>query len=469
MTAYITFLGAAQQVTGSCYLLSSPVLGRILLDCGLRQGGDDIDRKQMKRLDNEIHDIDAVIISHAHLDHSGLLPKLVASGYEGPIYCTDPTVELLDIMLHDSVHLYTYDLKKENIKRLRRGQRELDPDYTKEDVLDVLEACVTCAYGQTQEIRPDVHLTFHDAGHILGSSIVEVQWREKDGRTLCLVFSGDLGNKHAALMNDPTFLDQADIVMMEGTYGNRNHRSLDETLAQFEEVLHETWERGGNVMIPSFAVGRTQELLYHLGRLHHLGRLDPWQVYLDSPMAIKVTALYDRWLQSFDEKDFSFIDGERPSLMHDLLPALKISESAEESMAINDIQQGAIIIAGSGMCTGGRIRHHFKQRIWNHRNTIVFAGFQARGTLGRILVDGSKHIKLFGEEFIVNAQIETLGGFSAHAGQAELLEWASNFRNNPLFVLVHGEEEALETLGQELHGVGVKHVQIPKRGEKIVL
>ena len=304
MSASITFLGAAQQVTGSCYLLSSPVLGRILLDCGIRQGGDDIDRQQLKQMDQEIHDIDAVIISHAHLDHSGLLPKLLASGYEGPVYCTDPTVELLDIMLHDSVHIYSYDLKKENIKRVRRGQRELDPDYTKEDVLDVLDACVTCAYDEDVEIRPGVHVTFHDAGHILGSSIVELKWKEKDGRQLCLVFSGDLGNKYAALMKDPSFLERADLVLMEGTYGNRNHRSADETLEQFEAILHETWERGGNVMIPSFAVGRTQEILYHLGRLHHLGRLDKWQVFLDSPMAIKVTALYDRWLQTFDQKDF---------------------------------------------------------------------------------------------------------------------------------------------------------------------
>lgn len=466
MPAHLTFLGAAREVTGSCYLLEDPSFGRVLLDCGMHQGGDDVERRREEELPPDLAHIDAVILSHAHLDHSGLLPKLFHNGFDGPIYCTAATADLLDIMLNDAVGLYSYDLKKENIRRARRGQPQLEPEFTEGDVMDVLDACRPCDYESPSSIGERAHVCFYDAGHILGSSIVEIKWQDHN-REVCMVFSGDLGNEHAVLMNDPTPLTHADVVLMEGTYGDRNHRSHDDTIEEFEHILHQTWERGGNVMMPAFAVGRTQEILFHLGRLHHAGKLDNWKIFLDSPMAIKVTEVYDRWLDALDPADLKKLGKPLDSFLKGFLPQLQPTVSTEESIAINDHQQGALIIAGSGMCTGGRIRHHLKQRIWQERNTLLFAGFQARGTLGRILVDGAKSIKLFGEEYIVKAQIETLGGFSAHAGQSELINWAANFRSSPQFYLVHGEDEKLEILADKLKDELKLRCHVPRRGEQV--
>jgi len=281
------------------------------------------------------------------------------------------------------------------------------------------------------------------------------------------VFSGDLGKSNSVLMNDPAILHQADVVLMEGTYGDRDHRSLDASLEQFETLLHETWARGGNVMIPAFAVGRSQEVIYHLGCLYHAGRLDPWQVFLDSPMAIEVTQVYDRWLKQLDSQDIRCLDQAGRDSLADFLPTLQLTSGTDASMAINKIKQGAIIIAGSGMCTGGRIRHHFKHRLWREQNTVLFIGFQAKGTLGRLLVDGMKKVRLFGDEYLVRARIETLGGFSAHAGQSELLDWAKQFETKPRFMLVHGEAQALEALSQKLWtDCGIRS-EIPARGSTI--
>ncbi|MEH6570538.1 MAG: MBL fold metallo-hydrolase [Halioglobus sp.] len=465
--ATLTFYGGAQEVTGSCYLLESPALGRVLLDCGMHQGRDAVERIAQERFQFSPQSIDAVVLSHAHLDHSGLLPKLVHDGFDGPIHCTRATADLLDIMLHDSVGLYQKDLERDNIRRARRGKTPLIAEYEVADVEKALALCQGAMYQKPIPLGSSAQVCFHDAGHILGSSIVEIKLTEK-GAEKTLVFSGDLGKTDSVLMNDPATLTKADVVLMEGTYGDRNHRNLDATLEQLEELLTEAWDAGGNVMIPSFAVGRTQEILFHLGCLHYQGKLDHWQVFLDSPMAIAVTKVYDRWLKLLDDQDIRTLsDNHRQSLEH-FLPSLNLTVGTEESMAINRIARGAIIIAGSGMCTGGRIRHHFKQRIWQRNNTIVFIGYQAQGTLGRILVNGAKNIKLFGSQYAVKAKIETLGGFSAHAGQSELVEWISNFEHEPRVFLIHGDPKALDRLSQTLWEENNIRTTVPSPEQSIV-
>lgn len=447
--ASVKFCGAAQEVTGSCHLLTSPSTGTILLDCGMHQGGSWERRYQQEEFLFNPQTIDAVVLSHGHLDHSGMLPKLVHEGFDGPIYCADATADLLKVMLLDSVGIYRSDLERENRQRARKGKSLLEPTYSEEDVYSALNLCVTKNYAEPFDLSADAQVTFFDAGHILGSAIVEITFSERNKRKT-LVFSGDLGNKDAVLMNDPTKLTHADVVLMEGTYGDRNHRSIEDTLEQLVAILKDTHKRGGNVMIPAFAVGRTQELLFYLGQLQHRGELDNWQVILDSPMAIEVTKVYDRWFSSLDNDEIEQATPSAHSILKDFIPRLFLSVTPENSMAVNKINKGAIIIAGSGMCTGGRIRHHFKQRIWDSRNTLIFCGFQAQGTLGRQLVEGKSMIRIFGDSYVVRAQIETLGGFSAHAGQSELIDWVSNFVNKPRVVLVHGDPEALDCLSQKL-------------------
>lgn len=465
--ATIRFLGAAQEVTGSCHLLKSASFGEILLDCGMPQGGDAVERQADKPFAFKPGELSAVILSHAHLDHSGLLPRLVHEGFRGPIYCTTATAELLVIMLRDAAGLYERDLDKENIRRQRRGLEPLKPTYSLADVDRVLELCEPREYGERFALGDSSYVTFHDAGHILGSAITELRLTEQ-GREKVLVFSGDLGKSDRVLMNDPACLTHADLVLMEGTYGNRDHRPLGDTLVQLETLLREAWRRGGNVIIPAFAVGRTQELLFYIGQLAHEGKLDAWQVILDSPMAIAVTHIYDRWLRDLDCAGIKPLSEGNKSLLREFIPRLHLCVSPEESMAVNNIKRGAIIIAGSGMCTGGRIRHHFKQRIWDAHNTVIFVGFQAYGTLGRVLVDGAKVIRLFGEEFVVRAGIETLGGFSAHAGQSELMDWVSHFKNGPRLALVHGEPEALDTLAHKLWSEKKIRAEVPQKGESWV-
>jgi metallo-beta-lactamase family protein len=352
-------------------------------------------------------------------------------------------------MLFDSASIYLSDLERENRKRQRKGKPPLEPEYTEDDVRSALSLCITKDYLTPFTLSDEASCTFYDAGHILGSAIVEITLSDK-GQTKTLVFTGDLGNQNTVLMNDPSFLNKADILLMEGTYGDRNHRPIEDTVQELRDILKETQERGGNIMIPAFAVGRTQEILFYLGQLHREGALQNWQVVLDSPMAIEVSKVYDRWFSSLDADDIDEAAPNARSIIQDFIPSLFLSVTTENSMAVNNIKKGAIIIAGSGMCTGGRIKHHFKSRIWNERNTIIFCGFQAKGTLGRLLVDGKKSVTIFNERFAVRAQIETLGGFSAHAGQSQLVEWVSHFSPVPKVVLVHGDAEALDTLSYVL-------------------
>ena len=459
----ITSHGAAQEVTGSCHLLE--LNGRrYLLDCGMHQGGDAVARLRKERFSFDPRRIDAVVLSHAHLDHSGLLPKLVRRGFRGPIYCTGPTRNLLAIMLEDAASIYLRDLEQTNLKRRRAGSKPVPQMYDMKDVLQALKQCVPFDYHVDVDIAEDLQLHFHDAGHILGSAMVELRCREND-RRVTLVFSGDIGNAESVLVREPEVPPRADLVLMESTYGNRDHRPLSETLVELEQILKEARRDQGNVLMPAFAVGRTQELLFHLGCFWQTGKLEGWKVYLDSPMAIEVTRLYDQWLDQMDEGDQRALKHFRARSLEQFLPVLTLTPTVEDSIALNKIDHGAIIIAGSGMCNGGRIRHHFKHRLWQENTHVVFAGFQARGTLGRQLVDGAPWVRMFGQRYAVRAKIHTLGGFSAHAGRDGLLAWARAIGGQPVFRLVHGESEALKALAHELtiegHQVSIAEPESP--------
>lgn len=444
----LTSFGGAQEVTGSCHLLA--VAGqKILLDCGMHQGSDAVTRMKKEVFRFDPRQIDAVVLSHAHLDHSGLLPRLIKKGYRGPIYCTAPTRNLLAVMLEDAANIYFRDLEHQNLRRRRKGQRVQKPLYKMEDVLRSLEQCQALGYYQKVQVAEGANLTFHDAGHILGSAVVELNLRNDDHQAT-LVFSGDLGNEDSVLMRKPDVPVSADLVMMEATYGDRDHRPLADTIEELDELIGVAQQDGGVILMPSFAVGRTQELLFHLGQLYHQGKLEGWHVFLDSPMAIEVTRLYDQWLDTFDEDDQRRLRHQGARTLEDFLPILTLTPDVESSMQLNRLNGGAIIIAGSGMCNGGRIRHHFKHRLWRKDTYVVFAGFQARGTLGRQLVEGADFVRMFGERFVNNAKVYTLGGFSAHAGRSQLLQWAKSFPSQAHFRLVHGEPESLTALAELL-------------------
>jgi metallo-beta-lactamase family protein len=469
--AKLTFYGAVEGVTGSMYLLTA-CNQHILLDCGLFQGRKKEEAANLKPLPFEISKIDAVVLSHAHLDHSGRLPLLVADGYQGPIYMTRPTCDLIDILLRDAASLQERDAEWENKRRRRAGKPQIKPLYGLEDVEQALAYCQGVRYQQRIPIGENIDIRFADAGHILGSAIVEVFINEQ-GQEKKLVFSGDLGNSQAALLRDPDTIEQADVLLMESTYGDREHRSMEQTLNEFEQVIEQASQNGGNILIPSFAVGRTQEIIYRLGELYQKGKLKQQVVYLDSPMAIAVTEIYHRYQDVYNENDKDAIESHskksdlRQKSLHTFLPTLRYSTSTAESMAVNKIVKGAIIIAGSGMCNGGRIRHHLKHNLWRQNAHVIFVGFQAIGTPGRSLVDGKKSFRTGGEEVIVRAQIHTLGGFSAHASQSQLLNWLESFKGHkPKLYLVHGEDGAKLALQQECKGRGWK-AKIPGYADQI--
>lgn len=447
--AKLTFFGATEGVTGSAYLLET---GRatVLLECGLMQGGREQEKLNKKPFPFEIGQLDAVVLSHAHLDHSGRLPKLVAAGYGGPVYVTNATNDLLEIMLKDAAFLAQRDAQWENKWRRRAGKREIEPLYTLEDAEAALALCRGLAYGQRQAVAEGIEIRFRDAGHILGSAIVEF-FVSDGGVERKLVFSGDLGNSCAALLRDPEIVETADVLLLESTYGNRDHRSMGETLEEFETIITQSTENGGNILIPAFAVGRTQEIIFRLGELYQQEKLQHLAVYLDSPMAIAATEVYHRYQNVFNKVDAAAMRDADSSDLQGFLPVLRYSRTTEDSMALNRIQAGAIIIAGSGMCNGGRIRHHFKHNLWRRSAHVIMVGFQPVGTPGRALVDGAKSFRIGGESIAVKATIHTLGGFSAHAGQSQLLDWVQGFdKSRPKIYLIHGEPTAKTALRDAL-------------------
>jgi metallo-beta-lactamase family protein len=372
---------------------------------------------------------------------------------------TRPTADLIEVLLKDAASLQERDAEWENKRRQRSGKPLIEPLYRKEEVDGVLKQCIPIRYYTKRKITQDVELNFADAGHILGSAIVEICITE-NGDVKKLVFSGDLGNSQAALLRDPDIIEEADIVLLESTYGDRNHRSMEATLDEFEQVILQASENGGNILIPSFAVGRTQEIIFRLGELYQQGKLAQQRVFLDSPMAIAVTEIYHRYQDVYNEEDLDAISDSAERVhsqnqsLHSLLPILSYTTSTEESIALNKVVSGAIIIAGSGMCNGGRIRHHLKQNLWRKQSHVVFVGFQAMGTPGRKIIDGATHVKMAGEDIAVRAQIHTLGGFSAHASQEQLIDWLSHFNTLPKIYLIHGEEGAKHTLQRAIKEKG---------------
>jgi metallo-beta-lactamase family protein len=456
------------EVTGSCHLLECGEQN-ILLDCGMHQGGDAVRRLSKEKFGFKPVRIDAVILSHAHLDHSGLLPRLVRAGFKGPIYCTAATRNLLAIMLEDAANIYFRDLEEINKRRKRKGQREEKAQYAWRDVVRALEQCRPLEYGQWHELDGDIRVRLDDAGHILGSAVVNLGLpADEHGAAHRLVYSGDLGNADTVMLRRPAVPERADTVLMESTYGNRDHKSLRDTLIELREIIDRAEDEDGCVLMPAFAVGRTQELLFHLGVMYHQGQLQGWRVYLDSPMAIEVTRVYDQWFDAMAKQDQQVLDHYDARSLEQFLPILTLTPSVEESMQINRLKNRVIVIAGSGMCTGGRIHHHFKHRIWRENTHIVFAGFQARNTPGRRLVDGARTLRMFGDDFAVKAQVHTLGGFSAHASRSELLDWAAAIGGYPKFRLVHGEPEALEVMRDTLAENNLP-VTIARAGETVDL
>ncbi len=463
--AKLTFWGATEGVTGSRYLLETE-RAVILLECGLLQGSRADESGNAKPFPFNVRKIDAAVLSHGHLDHSGQLPKLSADGYGGPVYMTNPTSELLEILLRDAAFLHHRDVEWENKRRRRAGKKEIDPLYTIQNVEDVLAQCEGMPYGSRQQIADGVEVCFRDAGHILGSAIVELFITEA-GKEKKLVFSGDLGNSQVAILRDPELVTSADVLLLESTYGDREHRSMEDTLEQLEAIIDEASANGGNILIPSFAVGRTQEIIFRLGELYQKGKLRHQGVFLDSPMAIATTRVYSHFQHVYNAEDKDAIRQGTVGTLKTFLPTLRFSETTEESMALNRIEAGAIFIAGSGMCNGGRIRHHLKHNLWRRNAHVIIIGYQAHGTPGRALVDGVKTFNVAGERVAVKATIHTLGGFSAHAGQSQLLEWALNFTEpRPRLYLVHGDADAKTELSQRFHHQGWR-ANIPGYGESL--
>jgi len=454
----IKFLGAARTVTGSCYYLTADSLN-ILIDCGMFQGKDS-DTINRSPFGFDPEKIDYLILTHAHLDHSGLIPKLVAEGFRGRIITTTATAELLEIMLLDSAHIQEKDAEWMTKKSFRAGKDLIyEPLYTHDDVINALTYIDKKTYREEESLSQNISFRFLDAGHILGSAILEI-WYKKNGEKKKIVFSGDVGKNNNPIINDPEHVEEADYVVVESTYGNRLHKSLSDTIDELEEAIRTTFKKGGNVLIPAFAVGRTQDVLYILNNFVKEGRFKSLDVYVDSPLADKATKIYMSHPEFFDAHALENFKFRSSDGMH-----LHFTTTVEESQKLNKIKSGAIIIAGSGMCEGGRIRHHFKHNIWRPECSIIFTGFQVRGTLGRHIIDGAKSAYILGEEMAIRAKIYTIGGFSAHADQKELLEWLQSFKTNPHIIIVHGEENVeLEFEGIVREQLGFK-THVPHKGD----
>jgi metallo-beta-lactamase family protein len=463
----IQFLGAAGEVTGSRHLVEANIAGRahhFLVDYGMFQGGREASDKNLELLPIAPQDLDFVILTHAHIDHSGLLPRLCAQGFAGPIYCTKASHALLKILLPDSAHLQLADLERAERKaKLGKWHGEMPVVlYSRQEVESALTQIVPIDYGKWIEPLPGMQFTFHNAGHILGSAIAEIHIQEDGVKKKSCVFSGDIGMKGKVLMPDPELISQADVVVVESTYGDRLHRTLSDTEDELVQVISDTMKAQGNVIIPAFAVGRTQEILFLLIDLVRRGRLPHLSVWVDSPMATAATQLTEHFFNQLDHQTQATMDWFK---RHPGAIDLRFIADVEESKALNKIKGGAIIISASGMCDAGRIVHHLANNLPRAQNAIVITGFQAYGSLGRRLVDKVQKVRLFGEDVPVRASVHTIGGLSAHADQAGLLDWLRGFKETPskIFV-VHGEPEAASVLAQCIReDLGWGNVMVPER------
>jgi metallo-beta-lactamase family protein len=442
------FLGANRQVTGSRYCLEANG-DRVLVDCGMFQEREFLSRN-WETSPIPPGDIDALLLTHVHIDHSGLLPRLVREGFDGPIHCTRPSVPLAEVLLRDSAEIQEEDAayKRRRHKREgRHGPHDVKPLYTEDDVDACLPQFVPHPYLERVEVTDSITAVFHDAGHILGSAMLEVLLKD-GGRQRRIVFSGDIGQWNRPLVRDPSVFEQADVVVMESTYGDREHEQVGDVETQLADVINSTFARRGNVLIPTFAVERSQELMFHIGRLVHAGRVPDCRVFLDSPMAVDVTDIFRRFQDCLDKETWREIAAGR-SPLH--FPGLTMAHTADESKQINNVRESCIIMATSGMCTSGRIKHHLRQNIEREASTILFVGYQAHGTLGRQILDGNPFVRIHGRQYKRRAQVAQIYGFSGHADRSGLLHWIGSLKSAPENIfLTHGEESAAESLAAEI-------------------
>ena len=471
----VTFLGATKTVTGSNFLVEAAGK-KFLVDCGMYQGAAQDEWENSSPFAFDVNELDFMLLTHAHIDHSGRIPKLYNEGFRKPIYATKATCDLCSIMLPDSGHIQEMEIEWKNKKRVRKGLDPIPPLYTAEEALKCLDIFCPVKYDEIIDIDENIHVRFNDAGHMLGSSIIEI-WADENGKRTKAVFTGDLGNNDIPLLSEPTMIEDADYLVMESTYGGRLHNRDENKATEFLKIVSETLDKGGTVVIPSFAVGRTQEILYQLNQLKDIVQDEEFRkkyetlmkapVYVDSPLAISATEIFKDNMDLFDEDTQEIMrSGDNPLEF----PGLQFTKTAEESKELNAKNESSIIISASGMCEVGRIKHHLKHNLWNPNSTILFVGYQAVGTLGRKIVDGAKTVKLFGEEIAVNARIEYIEGYSGHADQEWLLNFIYSFFRKPKTIfLVHGEPEGQVILKQKIQGTTKIPVIIPEYGEQYEL
>lgn len=465
----VSFLGAAKTVTGSCYYIETKTC-RFLVDCGMFQGRSKEEALNEEQFPFNPAELDFMLLTHAHIDHSGRIPKLFIEGFHGEIITTKASAELCAIMLPDSGHIQEFENEWTNRKRERAGLPPVNPLYTNQDAIDCIKLFRSVSYGEVIKLAEGVKVRFNDAGHILGSAIIEL-WVEENGEQTKAVFSGDLGNMNIPILRDPELIESADYLFIESTYGNRLHADVKNKVEKFLDIINSTVEKGGNIVIPSFAVGRTQEIIYELKQRDKYGdkmkKLFDIPIYVDSPLAVSATQVFRNNLDCFDEEARLYIEnGENPLDF----PGLKFTTSLEESKALNDRKDSIIIISASGMCDAGRIKHHLKHNLWRKECSVLFVGFQAEGTLGRKLVDGAKKVKIFGEDISVNARIEMIEGFSGHADRDGLVNWINKINRKPSKIfIVHGEEPAMTEFASLINDeFGIETV-IPSRGDAFII
>ncbi|HHT73645.1 MAG TPA: serine hydrolase [Firmicutes bacterium] len=441
----LEFLGAAETVSGSCFLLRFGIY-QVLVDCGMFHGPRELKERNYGSFPFNPLEIDAVILTHAHIDHSGLLPKLVKHGFSGPIYATDATADLCTIMLPDSAYIQEAEVERKNRRLSRQGKPLLEPIYTKADADKTLAQFRPMVYDERVEILPGLAIRMRDAGHILGAALVEV-WVTEEGGTVKLVFSGDMGNLDQPIVQDPTFLQDADYVIVESTYGTRLHQDRENRRERLAEVVRETMARGGNLLIPAFALGRTQDLLHELRKLLDAGEIPPVKVYVDSPLATSATEIFRKHQAFFDFETRTMLEEGRSPFE---FAGLHYTQSVEDSKRLNDIRGGAIIISASGMCDAGRIKHHLRHNLWRPEAAVLLIGYQAEGTLGRQLQDGAKEVRIHGEQVRVRAKIHTITGFSAHGDREALMGWLGEFKDVKRVFVVHGEKSVAREFAQDI-------------------
>lgn len=461
----ITPLGAAGGVTGSAYLLTTEK-NKILIDFGIFQGSPTAFRRNRVPSLLQVKELDAVLLTHAHLDHSGRLPLLVKEGFRGPVYATAATIEMVRLILMDAARLQEADSESENLRLIRAGLAPRPPLFTSADVAKLLELFRPVEYGVNVEVARGVKALWSDAGHILGSANIHVTLQIA-GRETEVLFSGDIGQKGAPFLADPARVQHANLVFVESTYGDRNHRPLDKTLEELSGIIQGAYDARGRVLIPAFAVGRTQDLLFHFARLQMERRIPVMPIFVDSPMALESLRIYFDYKQLFDNETRALIES---GALKENLRNVQMCRTVEDSKRLNTLPGPFIVIAGSGMCTGGRIVHHLRNHVWKNDTTVLFAGFQSQGTLGRRIVDGQRRISIRGIPVAVNAQVRTLGGFSAHADQSGLLKWLTPLApRRPLVQLVHGEDNARTALKAAIEKTLGLSVQLPYEGVAIPL